>query len=241
VSPFIEMYSDAELVEEVRSGVLDAGLVLNATGRIPNADALGAGALFDTHDDGRLATDARMRVLAGGEPVDGVYALGDVTSAHQLKHVANQQARVVRDNLRGLATEDLLAPIPQAIFGHPEVASFGTRGQDAPADAVVVDRAYSSTAYGWAMEDESSFARLVVGRDGGTLLGLMLSSKNHDGDRDWLAVGSGPWDAQGRPSWLRLDRVLDVPEAGIRREGAIFPREKFDTVASRLKSDFAWH
>lgn len=146
--------------------VLETGLVLNATGRIPNADALGAAALFDTHADGRLATDARMRVLASGEAVEGVYALGDVTSAHQLKHVANQQARVVRDNLRGLATEDVLAPIPQAIFGHPEVASFGTRGQDAPADAVVVDRAYSSTAYGWAMEDESSFARLVVGRDG---------------------------------------------------------------------------
>ncbi|SFA39322.1 PemK-like, MazF-like toxin of type II toxin-antitoxin system [Rhodococcoides kroppenstedtii] len=82
---------------------------------------------------------------------------------------------------------------------------------------------------------------LVVGRDGATLLGLMLSSKNHDGDRDWLAVGSGPWDAQGRPSWLRLDRVLDVPEAGIRREGAIFPREKFDAVATRLKSQFSWH
>ncbi|NIL82320.1 type II toxin-antitoxin system PemK/MazF family toxin [Rhodococcoides kroppenstedtii] len=81
---------------------------------------------------------------------------------------------------------------------------------------------------------------LVVGRDGATLLGLMLSSKNHDGDRDWLAVGSGPWDAQGRPSWLRLDRVLDVPEAGIRREGAIFPRVRFEHVARELKARYSW-
>lgn len=154
--------------------VLETGLVLNATGRVPNADALGAAALFDTHADGRLVTDARLRVLAHGEPVEGVYALGDVTSAHQLKHVANEHARVVRANLRGEAAEDRLAPIPQAIFGHPEIASFGVRGQDAPADAVVVDRAYSSTAYGWAMEDESSFARLVVGRDG-TILGAHVA------------------------------------------------------------------
>eukprot|EP01133_Synstelium_polycarpum_P030286 gene30286-37467_t len=62
---------------------------------------------------------------------------------------------------------------------------------------------------------------LVVGRDGNTLLGLMLSSQSkREGERDWLAIGSGPWDGEGRPSWVRLDRVLDVPESGIRREGA---------------------
>lgn len=162
----VEAVGDGRRVTLDDGTVLATGLVLNATGRIPNADALGAAALFDTHADGRLVTDERLRVLADGEPVDGVYALGDVTSAHQLKHVANEQARVVRANLRGEVAEDRIAPIPQAIFGSPEVASFGVRGQDAPADAVVVDRAYSSTAYGWAMEDESSFARLVVGSDG---------------------------------------------------------------------------
>ncbi|MFC7430079.1 MULTISPECIES: FAD-dependent oxidoreductase [unclassified Agrococcus] len=170
----VEATSGGRRVTLDDGSTLDAGLVLNATGRVPNADALGAAALFDTHDDGRLVTDAQMRVLAGGEVVEGVYALGDVTSAHQLKHVANHQARVVRDNLRGRATEDVLAPIPQAIFGHPEVASFGVRGQDAPSDAIVVDRAFGTTAYGWAMEDESSFARLVVARDG-TILGAHVA------------------------------------------------------------------
>ncbi|KIQ20389.1 hypothetical protein ASG56_16275 [Rhodococcus sp. Leaf7] len=83
---------------------------------------------------------------------------------------------------------------------------------------------------------------LVVGRDGSTLLGLMLSSQSkHEGDRDWLGLGGGSWDAQGRPSWVRLDRVLDVPEDGIRREGAVLPRDRFDLVAGRLRSDFSWH
>ncbi|QCQ91648.1 type II toxin-antitoxin system PemK/MazF family toxin [Rhodococcus sp. SGAir0479] len=83
---------------------------------------------------------------------------------------------------------------------------------------------------------------LVVGRDGSTLLGLMLSSNSDRGDdRNWLALGAGQWDADGRPSWVRLDRVLEVPEAGIRREGAILERGRFDAVAARLRSDYSWH
>lgn len=82
---------------------------------------------------------------------------------------------------------------------------------------------------------------LVVGRDPHNLLGLMLSSNDRRAqDDDWLGLGSGPWDPEGRPSWVRLDRVLEVPEDGIRREGAICPREIFDRVADRLRSDFGW-
>lgn len=82
---------------------------------------------------------------------------------------------------------------------------------------------------------------LVVGRDGGTLLGLMLSSQSdRDGDTNWVSIGSGSWDSKGRASWIRLDRVLDVPETGIRREGAILAKGKFDAVASRLRSDYSW-
>jgi PemK-like, MazF-like toxin of type II toxin-antitoxin system len=82
---------------------------------------------------------------------------------------------------------------------------------------------------------------LVVGRDRHTLLGLMLSSQErHSADRDWVAIGSGSWDDESRPSWVRLDRVLDVPEDGIRREGAILKREVFDIVAARLRADYSW-
>jgi len=82
---------------------------------------------------------------------------------------------------------------------------------------------------------------LVVGRDHTILLGLMLSSQEpHPADRSWVGIGSGSWDDEGRPSWVRLDRVLDVPEEGIRREGAILERAQFDVVAARLRRDYAW-
>ena len=82
---------------------------------------------------------------------------------------------------------------------------------------------------------------LVVGRDRRTLLGLMLSSQEgHRNDREWVGIGSGPWDYEARQSWVRLDRVLDVPEEGIRREGAILERETFEIVAARLRRDYSW-
>ncbi|MGN2640832.1 type II toxin-antitoxin system PemK/MazF family toxin [Nocardia takedensis] len=82
---------------------------------------------------------------------------------------------------------------------------------------------------------------LVVGRDKRTLLGLMLSSNpDRAHDRDWIGIGSGSWDHDGRPSWVRLDRVLDVPEDGIRREGAILARKTFDLVAHRLVAEYQW-
>jgi hypothetical protein len=82
---------------------------------------------------------------------------------------------------------------------------------------------------------------LVVGRSGRTLLGLMLSSQSErDGQRNWLALGPGDWDREARPSWIRLDRVLEVDEDGIRREGAVLDRARFDRVAMKLRTEYGW-
>ncbi len=82
---------------------------------------------------------------------------------------------------------------------------------------------------------------LVVGRDRQTLLGLMLSSQaHHMHDPTWVGIGSGNWDYEGRPSWVRLDRVLDVPEESIRREGAIVDQVTFEVVATRLRTEYSW-
>jgi hypothetical protein len=82
---------------------------------------------------------------------------------------------------------------------------------------------------------------LVVGREQRTLLGLMLSSQSHYGeDPGWVAIGAGAWDSEGRASWVRLDRVLDVPEESIRREGAVLERATFEIVAARLRAEYSW-
>ena len=82
---------------------------------------------------------------------------------------------------------------------------------------------------------------LVVGRAGGELLGLMLSSQHkRDGEPGWVAIGSGAWDREGRESFVRLDRVLEVAESGIRREGAVLPRDRFERVAEELRGRYGW-
>jgi PemK-like, MazF-like toxin of type II toxin-antitoxin system len=82
---------------------------------------------------------------------------------------------------------------------------------------------------------------VVVGRRGSVLLGLMLSSnQDRDGRRHWFALGAGAWDREHRPSWVRLDRVLEVDEDGIRREGTILDRRRFDAVAAALRRDYGW-
>ncbi|NMO01294.1 type II toxin-antitoxin system PemK/MazF family toxin [Gordonia sp. TBRC 11910] len=82
---------------------------------------------------------------------------------------------------------------------------------------------------------------LVVGRGTDDLLGLMLSSKDyHRSDADWFALGPGVWDREGRDSYVRLDRVLIVAEHGIRREGAILERRRFDQIARELCERYGW-
>ncbi|MFI5958705.1 type II toxin-antitoxin system PemK/MazF family toxin [Cryptosporangium sp. NPDC051539] len=83
---------------------------------------------------------------------------------------------------------------------------------------------------------------LVVGRRGKTLLGLMLSSnEERDGQPHWYGLGADAWDRENRPSWIRLDRVLEVDDDGIRREGAILPRDRFDVIARELRRDYGWN
>ncbi|GAA5226811.1 type II toxin-antitoxin system PemK/MazF family toxin [Paeniglutamicibacter antarcticus] len=79
---------------------------------------------------------------------------------------------------------------------------------------------------------------LLVGRDSGYLLALMLTSKDHNDerklDRDYVDIGTGSWDRQGRPSEVKVDRVIRLDENGIRREGAILDRQRFALVAKQL-------
>lgn len=82
---------------------------------------------------------------------------------------------------------------------------------------------------------------LVVAREtAGTLLAVQLSSKRHDEDREWVAIGAGPWDREGRDSWVSVDRVLRLHEKGMRREACALDRGRFNLVVNRLKELYGW-
>lgn len=82
---------------------------------------------------------------------------------------------------------------------------------------------------------------LVVGRQGRDVLALMLSSQaDREGQRHWFALGEGAWDRESRPSFIRLDRILTVDADGIRREGAVLERSRFESVAVQLRAHYGW-
>ncbi|WP_434994205.1 type II toxin-antitoxin system PemK/MazF family toxin [Arthrobacter sp. Ld5] len=79
---------------------------------------------------------------------------------------------------------------------------------------------------------------LLVGREGNALLGLMLTSRDRNNARDqddrYVDIGTGAWDRQGRPSEVKVDRLLRIRPDDIRREGAVLPRRHYETVIARV-------
>jgi mycothione reductase len=155
--------------------VVEADMLLVAAGRVPNSDRLELKmAGVDTHDDGRIVVDAHQRTTA-----DGVWALGDICTPVQLKHVANREAEVVRHNLRH--PDDLASAghdiVPSAIFTNPQVAAVGATEQALREQgrryAVGLTR-YSDVAYGWALEEPAGFCKILAEPGTGAILGAHI-------------------------------------------------------------------
>lgn len=102
--------------------------------------------------------------------------------------------------------------------------------------------------WGWVpYEDDPGKGKdrpvLVIGQNNGKLLTLMLTSKDHDRDaeqearagRYWMDVGWGDWDREGRPSEVRLNRLIVLDAHAVRREGSVLPRPVFDEVIAQAE------
>ncbi|WP_214467016.1 type II toxin-antitoxin system PemK/MazF family toxin [Microbacterium flavescens] len=82
---------------------------------------------------------------------------------------------------------------------------------------------------------------LVIAReDADWVYAVRLTSKAHDGDRDYLALGSGAWDAQGRPSWVDIEQIYRVHRSGMRREASVLEPDRFAQVAAALGRRYGW-
>jgi mycothione reductase len=155
-----------------------ADALLVATGRVPNGDLLDAKEAGIDVAGGRVVVDEYQRTSA-----PGVFALGDVSSPYELKHVANHEARVVADNLlcEWDDTKSMTATdhryVPFAVFTDPQIATVGLTENEAIAqgfDVSVKMQDYGDVAYGWAMEDTTGFVKLLAERGTGRLLGAHI-------------------------------------------------------------------
>jgi mycothione reductase len=151
---------------------VEAEVILIATGRAPNGDTLDlAQGGIEIDDDGLIVVDEYLRTSAAG-----VFALGDVCSHEQLKHVANKDARVVQHNL--LHPDSMITSerriVPHAVFSMPQVASVGlteAQAEEQGIDYVVSRQDYGETAFGWAMEDIDHFVKIIADAKSKIILG----------------------------------------------------------------------
>lgn len=152
--------------------VVTSSALLVATGRTPNGDRmnLSAGGV-EMDERGRVVVDKHGRTTA-----DGVWALGDVSSPHMLKHVANAELRAVRHNI--LNPSDMVPMphehVPSAVFTYPQLATVGmteAQAREAGYDVTVKIQNYGDVAYGWALEDDGSVVKLIADKQTGRLLG----------------------------------------------------------------------
>ncbi len=83
---------------------------------------------------------------------------------------------------------------------------------------------------------------LIIGRDDRWLLALQVTSQDHDVDeaqearagRFWEDIGTGAWDSQGRPSEVRLNRIIRIDPNSVRRIGAVLDENRFNCVAKAV-------
>jgi len=155
---------------------LETDVLLIATGRVPNGDRLALENTTIASEDGQVHVDEFQRTTAAG-----IWALGDVSSDYELKHVANLEARTVQHNL--LNPDDLIASdhrfVPSAVFTSPQIASVGLTSQDAQEQGIehqAVTHDYADIAYGWAMGSPTGehFVKLVGDAQGQRLLGAHI-------------------------------------------------------------------
>ena len=153
----------ADLMTPSGAQVVEADVLLVASGRQPNSDRLGVAAAG-------LEVDAHGHVRADGTyatNVPGIWAFGDLANHFQLKHMANAEARVVWHNVAhpDRPRTAKFPVVPAAVFADPQVASAGATEQDLQAQGlryVSATRPYGSTAYGWALEDTTGFVKILA-------------------------------------------------------------------------------
>lgn len=150
-----------------------AQTILLAAGRTSNADRLHV-------ENTGVALDPRGFIKVN-EYLEtnkkNIWAFGDIIGNFMFKHVANREAEIAWHN----AFHDTKAGmdyhvIPYAVFSYPQIASVGmTESQAKKSYEILVGIGfYSETAKGIAMMDEHSFAKAIIDRKTGRILGFHI-------------------------------------------------------------------
>jgi dihydrolipoamide dehydrogenase len=179
--------------------VLDADIVLVATGRIPYTEGLGlehAGVQKD--ERGRIVVDAHFSTN-----VTGIYAIGDVIAGPMLAHKAEDEGVAVAEILAGKAGHVNYGVIPSVVYTFPEVASVGQTEEELKAAGIAYNAGkFPFTANGRAKVNHTTdgFVKIladaatdkvlgvhIIGADAGNLIAEAAVAMEFDASSEDIA------------------------------------------------------
>lgn len=145
-----------------------------AVGRRSNADVLRVektGIEIDNH--GYIKTNEQMETTK-----QNIWAIGDADGKYMFRHTANMEAGVAIKNIiqqAGLKMD--YRSVPHAVFTHPQIASVGLTEEESrknKIDILVGKAFYKDTAKGIAMMEDESFAKAIVAKETGAIIGFHI-------------------------------------------------------------------
>ncbi len=152
---------------------ISADAVMVATGRTSNADLLKV-------ENAGIETDRNNFIKVDDYLQTGrkhIWAIGDANGRAMFTHAGDKEAEIACHNAthRKKIRMDFQS-VPHAIFTHPQIASVGLTEQQArQSHDILVGRAkYSDTVMGEAMMEQEGFAKAVVEKNSGRVLGFHI-------------------------------------------------------------------
>jgi pyruvate/2-oxoglutarate dehydrogenase complex dihydrolipoamide dehydrogenase (E3) component len=166
-------YADGGFRLDCGSETVRADKLLVAAGRVPQIRDIGLETIGLDPTARSLETDERGRVLRSGSPVEGLYAIGDVTGRGAFTHVSMYQASAVVGDLLGQPEDAQFHAVPRVTFTDPEVGSVGLTEQqarDAGMGVRTATAALPESTRGWLHREGNEGLFKLVAHDG-TLVG----------------------------------------------------------------------
>ncbi|AFY81302.1 dihydrolipoyl dehydrogenase [Oscillatoria acuminata] len=179
-APVVIELMDPKTKEVVEVLEVDACLV--ATGRIPATKNLGLESVgAETDRRGFLPVNDAMQLLAGGEPVPHVWAIGDAMGKMMLAHAASAQGVAVIENICGRPRTIDYRSIPAAAFTHPEMSFVGLTepaaqelGKEEGFEVAAVRTYFKGNSKAIAEGETDGIAKVIYRKDTGEILGVHI-------------------------------------------------------------------
>ncbi len=145
-----------------------------ATGRIPNTDILDVKKTGVTFNEfGFIEVNDYLETN-----VDGIWALGDIIGKYMFKHSANLEAQYAVNNAFGKSKSKVdYKAMPHAVFSSPQVAGVGLTEEQLKEKNIqykVGKYDYIDTGMGLALKDREGFAKILVHKNSGEILGCHI-------------------------------------------------------------------